>query len=277
MLPIDNAYVIKDCICGWYDLLGYGKPFVDSKWNLNDMRCYNNFERIKKLKLYFSVSLAAKVLGTKLSFNDGFASTMDVILTSEANYNDVLLFLEGIINDFIAINNSDQLNGFPGVRGIITFGQRFSYDDYNTSFDVSAERTFAYSPTEFQMNTAFSKAFIMEESGSRANLCGNSLFIDLELFNVLKEYAKVLGYQTPKVEKGDTGLNISFFYKNGWFADISMDQTEYPYGKSDKYNNRGIETTLFRFISIRSIIDEYANEAQRLQSYRYSLITDEEE
>lgn len=277
MLPIDSTYIIKDCICGWYDLLGYGKPFVDSKWNLNDMRCYNNFERIKKLKIYFSVSLAAKVLGTKLSFNDGFASTIDVDFTSVTGYNDVLLFLEGILNDFIAINHNDQQNGFPGVRGIISFGQRFSYDDYDTSFDVVANKTYAYSPTEFQMNTAFSKAFIMEESGSRANLCGNSLFIDLVLFNMLTEYAKALGYQTPKVEKSDTRLIISFFNKNGWFADIIMDQTEYPYGKSDKYNNRGIETTLYRFISIRSIIDEYANKAQRLQSYRYSLITDEEE
>ena len=40
---------IIPCLCSWFDLLGYGKPFVDSKWNLSDEKCYNNFQRSRFL------------------------------------------------------------------------------------------------------------------------------------------------------------------------------------------------------------------------------------
>ena len=47
---MDNEINIKQCICCWYDLLGYGGPFIDSKWNLNDPRCKMNIQRIEAIK-----------------------------------------------------------------------------------------------------------------------------------------------------------------------------------------------------------------------------------
>ena len=270
-----SDYEIKNCFCCWYDLLGYGNPFVDSHWNLNDERCRRNYERIKNVRTGFTSSWSAKPVGTRLTFNDGFASTIDFDLASADSYQDALIFLEGVINDFESINYYDKRIGFPGIRGIITFGQRFSYDSSNSSFDISSKRTIAYFPSEFQMNTAFSKAFIMEESGSRANLSGNYLFIDVEVYNTLVEAAKALNYPIPQIEAKDNRTLLKVFDKSGWFADLVIDSSPYLYGKSEKYNNRGIETKLYKYVSIHSRIDEIASEATYCQSIRYSRIDEE--
>ena len=99
---------------------------------------------------------------------------------------DILYFIEGIIQDFQSLNITDKRNGFPGARSILSIGHRFSYDGCNHSYDLIQNRTTAYYPNEFQMNTAFSKAYIMEESGSCANISGSSLYIDCAVFDFLK-------------------------------------------------------------------------------------------
>ena len=35
----DESIEIKDCLCSWYDLLGYGAPFVEANWDLRDEQC----------------------------------------------------------------------------------------------------------------------------------------------------------------------------------------------------------------------------------------------
>ncbi len=43
-----------------------------------------------------------------------------------------------------------------------------------------------YSPKEFQMNTAFSKAYIIETAGTKAGLTGTNLYIDEEFLKYLE-------------------------------------------------------------------------------------------
>lgn len=267
---------IKDCLCCWCDLLGYGNAFVESGWNLRDSRCQKNFERIAKLGKQLTFTLAAKQVGTKLVFNDGFASTIDIVPLSKERYMDILYFIEGIIQDFQSLNITDKRNGFPGARSILTIGHRFSYDGCNHSYDLIQNRTTAYYPNEFQMNTAFSKAYIMEESGSNANISGSSLYIDCAVFDFLKKAALELKYEPPKFLKEQDCIVMKLYSPSGWFADIYFDADTIAYGKSSQYENRGIETTLYRYQKIHSIIDEIANEAAHQQAYRYSLMDDDE-
>ena len=223
----------------------------------------------------FTSSETVNTVGTKLVFNDGFASTIDFDVTSSESYQKVLIFREGIIKDYESIKYTDQRKGFPGVRGVITIGQRFSYDSCNISSDVFTNRIVSYFPSAFQMNTAFSKAFLMEESGSRANLCGSSLFIDVEVYNFLRDAAKTLGYTLPQVHEQENEIQIKIYNKDGWFITVIVDHQEYPYGPNKEYSNRGIETKLYRFHTMHSLIDVLAGEAAYFQARRYSLIDEE--
>lgn len=267
---------ITDCLCCWCDLLGYGKAFVESGWNLRDSRCQKNFERIAKLGKQLTFTLAARQVGTKLIFNDGFASTIDIVPTNKERYMDILYFIEGIIQDFQSLNITDKRNGFPGARSVLSIGHRFSYDGCNHSYDLLQNRTTAFYPNEFQMNTAFSKAYIMEESGSKANISGSNLYIDRAVFDFLKEAAQELECTPPECLKEKDRIVMKLYSPSGWFADIYFDTDTITYGESSQYENRGIETTLYRYQRIHSIIDEIASEAALQQSYRYSIMEDDE-
>lgn len=271
----DRDYEIKNCLCCWYDLLGYGAPFVNSKWDLNNIQCRDNFERIEKLRNLFTSSLAVKPLGTRLTFNDGFASTIDVDPITPDTYSDVLLFLEGALHNFEAINIEEQRRKFPGARGIITLGQRFSYDSCNSTYDLVSERTTSYHPVEFQMNTAFSKAFIMEETGSRAGISGNNLYIDIAVYQYFLKVSRELGCEEPKVKFEGDELVLDVFSVGSWFAELRFDATPIEYGESSAYKNRGIETKLYRFKKMHSIIDDLAKEAAYQQARRYAMMQDD--
>lgn len=263
---------IMNCICCWYDLLGYGKPFIDAKWDLSDNRCIENRVRISRISSKLTSSWTVKPLGTKMLLNDGFASTID-LEPSQESFRDTLLFLEGIINDFNSINDNDAVKGeYPGMRGIITCGQRFSHSSFNTTYDITGNRTIAYHPAEFQMNTAFSKAFIMEEAGKAAGLDGPNLFIDASLFALLQEHAKALGYRSPNLLKKDTYNVVQVFDHSGWFADLMVDPTGIKfYGdESDKDKRKGIDTSLYKYLGHHSRIDELAEISAQQTAIRAS-------
>ena len=100
---MDNEINIKQCICCWYDLLGYGGPFIDSKWNLNDPRCKMNIQRIEAIKDWFFGLLSTNSKATKLYFNDGAISNIDVDIKCDKSLYSALFFLETIIHDYIAV------------------------------------------------------------------------------------------------------------------------------------------------------------------------------
>lgn len=266
---------VVPCLCSWLDLLGYGQPFVDSKWDLSDEKCYNNFRRIERVSHVFTSGWATHPVGVRLSINDGFACTIDI--GEEAReISDTYTFLEGALQDFQAIDVIEKREGNPGGRGVITIGERFSHAMGNEAV-VSSRRVVSYFPAEFQMNTSFSKATIMEESGSRAGICGSNLYIDREIYDYLLFVAKHLGFQEPTIEKDKENIIVHVFEPAGWFADIVLDAQPVKYQKSEDYNNRGIETELYRFISMHSKLEDMAKEAAWQRMKMLSKMEAEEE
>lgn len=263
------------CLCSWFDLLGYGKPFVDSKWNLSDEGCYNNFRRIEQVADVFTSGWATHPVGVRLSINDGYACTIDIGEDAKEISN-TYTFLEGAIKDFLAISDIDKRAGNPGVRGVITIGERFSHTLGNEAVTFLG-KTVSYFPSEFQMNTSFSKATIMEESGSRAGIIGSNLYIDKEVYDYLVFVAKYLGFQEPSMEIIENNIIVHVFEPMGWFADITLDAQFIKFQECEKYSNRGIETELYRFISMHSKIDDLAKEAERQRAIMISRMEEYDE
>lgn len=263
---MNEEIIIKQCICCWYDLLGYGQPFIDSNWNLKDPRCKVNIQRIENVRDWFWGILSTCHKATKLYFNDGSISNIDVDTNCDKSLYSALFFLEAIIRDYIAVNDVDRRMGFPGVRGVLTCGHRFDYEYTNTSFDLAENRTVAYYPREFQMNTAFSKAFIMEESGSKAGIKGANLYIDKELFKFFQRTFEYKENHNIQVQEMDDNLKVIITFDNEWFATVILDK------ELVIYENRGINTELCRLVSIDSKLDDMAKEAARQQALRFALM-----
>jgi hypothetical protein len=120
-----------------------------------------------------------------LFLNDGVIRPVDI--HKAGMYVDVYsMWLENAILQFNILNCKDKKNSNPGLRGVITYGQRIQYTNelvrlgevVKSNNSKTQQEIVVYSPNEFQMNTAFSKAYIIESSGKKAEVEGANLYID---------------------------------------------------------------------------------------------------
>lgn len=98
-----NQYDIIDCFCVWYDLLGFGKPFVEASWNLHEEPCSKNYKRLKDLELFFSFP-GFNPRGQRLYINDGIAATVDVPDNEPESVYKSMYWLDNVIGHFNMIN-----------------------------------------------------------------------------------------------------------------------------------------------------------------------------
>ena len=237
---------IIDCFCAWYDLLGYGSAFKNAKWYLNAENCLENYERIKKIGIKLCNPSA---LGKTLIINDGVIKTFDVEGTKKDILN-IINFLVSFIDGFNEINKIDKDGDRNGVRGVFTFGQRYEYIQGNFLIKEDDKEIVAYYPKEFQMNTAFSKANIIEESGSRKGISKSYLYFDKYALDAIRKIADTTeGYSvTDYCKDNEYYFVINMVKKPAVTLIFDKKIIEYRYNEEDKIDTRGIETQIYKLI-----------------------------
>ena len=184
-MNIDVMKKIVDNFCLWEDLLGFGAPLYKNNWNLENVEVENNLKRLEILQI--DALLPNDIfLDTIFTLNDGYVRCSNMPIDPLT----MLLWIRDTIVKFYRMNLSDKSYGYPGIRGVLSFGQRFVYTHQSSHsmgefIQTTEERkktlyqkNIVSAPLELQMNTAFSKAYIIEESGSSAGVKGPNLFID---------------------------------------------------------------------------------------------------
>ena len=198
----------KPVFCMWSDLLGFSNHFTESNWNLTDKqkrRIYNRLIAAHSSVLYYS-----KPDERNLILNDGIAKIFSISKYEKNKLGALSLFLRFCIKLHMTISNTEKHDGYPGCRSVIAFGEYIEYladevrfDDYVFNYSKpkgskiscvaqnNGNPIVIYNPKELQMNTAFSKAYILESGGSRIGLNGNNLFIDQSVLDVIADFARI--------------------------------------------------------------------------------------
>ena len=186
---------IYESFCLWSDLLGYGSNFYQSNWDISSELSIENIKRIENLRpLWLRVNNPFHE--ALFTLNDGLVRNYDI---TREYFPVILDWLVHTIDLFNILNRFDTEKGYPGLRGVLAYGQRVEYIESNyigrgDFIQSTPERKaiynknlVVYSPSELQMNTAFSKSYIIEGSGSKLGVSGNNLYIDLEVINKIVE------------------------------------------------------------------------------------------
>lgn len=181
----------------WSDLLGFGNAFQDAGWSFQNDTALKNISRLQRLEnsLCTSNDPSKEVA---LVLNDGLARVYDLPDPDDES-NQFLWWLHSAISNHWIVNASDQETGNPGLRSVLTFGDRVrtwrgnkSWGDHfigSTAMKSIADRKICiYSPEEFQLNLAFSKAYIIESLGKKGGLAGSALYIDSEALLAIERY-----------------------------------------------------------------------------------------
>lgn len=270
------------------DLLGFGNAFIDGEWSLNSLSSQKNIERLIRLEnsLYRSNDPSKEVA---LVLNDGLARVYDLPDPSE----DVMRFLWWLhtaLSNHWLLNASDMQYGSPGVRTVMSYGDRVkawrghtTYGDHflgNTKYKKIADKKICiYAPDEFQLNLAFSKAYIIESSGAKGGFPGPNLYIDeialdmIESFLCRTEFEYFLpdgeedhgSYSLFKMRKTLATYDILKYHDQELFTfeivrvvegkryDIMLMQFD---STPVSFNGRGIETKIYKLLKYFPLDEE---------------------
>lgn len=196
--------------CLWSDLLGFGDQFFSKNWQLHEAdykKVYDRLLEAHSLALYYSSPTERMFL-----LNDGIAYSMsyDINKTFFDVLSTLVFYLRNCVEMHLHINGVEKKNAYPGCRSVLSWGKSVEYlceevrfDDYvfnytkpnahemSTIAQKNGNPTCVYNPKAFQMNSAFSKSYILESLGSKNDVSGPNFYIDkstlLELWNMAKK------------------------------------------------------------------------------------------
>ena len=201
-LESEQKAEVHAVVCAWSDLLGFGGPFVQAEWKPSKDTWASIAARLKAA--YTTHCRHTPSFGEfMLTLNDGVVRSR--VVTTERNECLFLsLWLRAAVCAHLDVNASERSSGFPGTRTVITAGERAFYSFPEVRLDDTvinytrkapglseiARRTgnplLICNPQPLQMNTAFSKAFILDEAGSKAGLKGPNVYIDDSLLKLTR-------------------------------------------------------------------------------------------
>lgn len=193
---------VEVAVAAWIDLLGYGRMLRDVGFNpaaggaLDAVRRLHRFHSV--VAAHSSRHFPAFVL------NDGAVSVRDLSPRSRSVTFD---FLHRAALLHRAVNAEDQAQALPGARMVVACGFRIRrIVDFSGFLDGSLARSVKqkvaakkigvdqginealkarpYSDLvpELQANFAFTKAYMVDDAGSRAGFGGPNCFVDLSMF-----------------------------------------------------------------------------------------------
>ncbi len=224
---------VANCFCTWSDLLGFGKSFISENWQLNINERKQICERIKTahdIVLYYSHSHERIFI-----LNDGAARVYTISKGEKgiSQFRYLTHFIKNSIQTHMNINGVEYCNSAPGCRTVLAFGECTRYMDSSTHFDdyvlnytkfninemssIAKENgnfQVVYNPTEFQMNSAFSKSFILDEAGSSKGLAGSHFYVDQSVIDAIFEYSKIIGWYVEEQQDGEHYKLFVHYNKN---------------------------------------------------------------
>ncbi len=262
----------KDVLCFWSDLLGFGNDFFQNQWILDLEMKKRTFERLRNAHKEFFIN-TAPFIENSLVLNDGLVKVCN-LESKTINHPDIIgIYLRGCINTHLRINAIELKKNLPGCRSILTFGESIDYivgnttiDDYVLNYTKKntnelsevAKKTnneiVVYNPSPFQMNTAFSKSYILDSLGSKYGIEGNNLFIDHSVVEFMKKISNKFTYFEETNEDGLYCVRIlkepdypSFGFEIDKIIDISYKGWETKVYRVVNFNPHDEKVSEFKF------------------------------
>lgn len=261
--------------CCWSDLLGFGSTIYEKNWCLEakDYELLN--ERVSTA--HNVVKLHVQPMGEfALVLNDGMVRSYDSDSIVHLDY--FAIWLRSCITVHNRLNQVEAEKGLPGTRTVLTHGPRLCYDHAELRFDdcvytytkpnqdpdvlSKAARAMGnpviYSnPRMMQLNLAFSKAYILENYGSKHGLAGSHFYVDESVINELERAARTLHNSVSKKTQSDCSLVFSLPKGDGdnrLYVGLELELPEIQIA-TDK-----ITTSLWRLMTYYPFDEEFTSE-----------------
>ncbi len=250
----------------WSDLLGFGSAFEKGKWTFESQDALRNVSRLQLLRNSFYRSNSSF---SEITFvlNDGQARVFDFPKSEHIAF-ELLWWLNCSIANHWIVNAHDLANGYNGMRSVMCTGERVQICRENITFEelvlknknfksAADKKIIIYSPAEFQLNLALSKAYILESLGSRHGLTGPCLFIDDNVLDVIENYLTSGNYNLLEIHKD---AEVTEFTDNSESTTLLIPQDNFRIER--QFHNGIFRFEIFRELSDKEILDKELSERE---------------
>lgn len=232
-----NDSKIVECLCAWYELRGLKNKFIKANWNLRNEISSENIERINCLGRNLLMEFCP---GKTLILNEGGIKSLDID-NQKKDLTQFLNFLSSFLKAFFELNEKDQEIS-DGLKGVLTYGHRYEYIDADFMERMDNKKKLAYFPREFQMNTAFSKAYIINESKEIEDMDESCLYVDKQVLNKMREITEK--FKVDVIEES-SDENYYYFIVRRW-KDIQIRLKFFKNAIEYRNDRMGIDTILYK-------------------------------
>lgn len=191
------------CFGFWSDICGFGSLLEKNEWNLQKM----NDNHIMELQRNFYDMMGGihAIEERTLILNDGIAKILKFSDYICINSDIIIFYLRDLLISHYAFWTRAKEFGVS-VRSVLAAGEYIPYATNNQTGEVIlqydpdniSERgkeilntTYVYNPTEFQMNTAFAKAFTIESQGKKAGIKPDYFYIESSTVDLINSIPNI--------------------------------------------------------------------------------------
>jgi hypothetical protein len=216
---------VVDSICAWSDVCGFGASLAGAGLDLKhfisdgyfDVLALMNelFTKVGELH-YKDLDFSFEDMDRCVVLNDGIAKVTDIrdgVLEPAS----IAIWMRNlIVSHWQALNIiNERYKGNLGLKTVVSSGQRMQYmKEFTTGEDILQHgdkisewghkllnTCFLFNPAQLQMNTAFARAYHIDEIGSKGGIPPNGFYIDSAFLCVLEK----------RLPKGDFILSDNIF------------------------------------------------------------------
>lgn len=195
---------VKTCISAWMDVCGFGSALENCAWDLVELQKSGMLALLSTVYQRaghpFLVGVEPMPSESILIINDGVSRTVDLDKPEYASGASFVFYLRDLFfahESLVYLTNSQ---GY-GFRTILAGGERVQYsptiftgnsflqhDENNTSDFGSAllNKNFLHNPSEFQMNTAFAKAYSIDSLGTKHGFNIDCCYIESSFWGLIE-------------------------------------------------------------------------------------------
>jgi len=182
-------------VCAWSDIWGFGLKLEEAGWDLGSAQTAGLVETLdlvyERAGRPLLVGTGAQASERILVLNDGIARTTDLKTTKSLNRRLMVYYLRDLLIQHFVLVPMLRTRGL-GLRTVLAGGQRIQYSPERVTGEsvlhhmeppselgqrILAQQ-FLYHPASFQMNTAFSRAYLIESKGSGCGILRNRFYVD---------------------------------------------------------------------------------------------------
>lgn len=191
-------------ICIWTDICGFASKLGRANWDLTQAQAQGLLRVLSDI--YETAALPLLVDSPPaqseriLVLNDGIARTMDLPDPSAVEPVRFTFYLRDLLMRHYWLVPKLKLEDL-GLRTVLAGGQRVQYSPVRITGESVLcyqgapspwgrhvlEQELVYHPAQFQMNTAFSRAYLIESAGSRQGIQVNRVYIDESYIEVVQQ------------------------------------------------------------------------------------------